>query len=351
MDTAIATLLNDAITKRTFPGAAVGVICGDQATFVTAGRTAYEDDSAVVTPETIYDVASLTKSVPLGILALQLIEQGRLELDKSLPDYLPEYAAPGGGDIKIRYLLTYTVIGFPFSKYASESTQALRRRILTEPLGGIPGQEYLYTNFPAYLLGLVIQRVANQPLDSLAKHSLFDPLGMRRTTFQASEAVGSVDEVAPTEVVDDTVLRGVVHDESARTLSADGEVVGHAGLFSCVSDMLRPVQALVHGGLLGQARILEASTIELLSQDQVPQVADRVTYGFELERPWMATTVPSGTFGKTGFTGCSLVVSPQHRVGWVLLSNHIHPKRSVTREAINAIRREIGDVILAHALP
>ncbi len=330
-----------------FPGAAVGIICDGKTSFITAGAITYEENAPLVQPETVYDVASLTKSVPIALLALQLIEAGKLALDESVPQYLPEYVAPGGADIKIRHLLTYTVIGFPFSKYASDA-KALRKRILSEPLRGIPGSEYLYTNFPAYLLGRVIQRLAGEPLDTLADKKLFKPLGMSRTSFHAA-TIAELAEIAPTEIVGDRALHGIVHDESARTLSADGETTGHAGLFSCVRDMLRPVEALVHDGSFNNVAILKPSTIALLSEDQVPEVEDRVTFGFELERSWMATGIPSGVFGKTGFTGCSLVVWPKQQVGWVLLSNHVHPHRPNSRDAINGVRRQLGDVVLAHA--
>src|SRR5665213_4201016 len=92
MQDEIRERLERAIKEKVFPGAVVGVVTRDGSrALVPVGNFTYEDDSSRVQEDTVYDVASITKSIPTGCIALKLIEEGKLALDDNLVSYLPDY--------------------------------------------------------------------------------------------------------------------------------------------------------------------------------------------------------------------------------------------------------------------
>jgi CubicO group peptidase (beta-lactamase class C family) len=368
----VARLCRAAVQKRLFPGCVVGFWRGDggdgggrdvasggrpdggrhgsaEAVVWPFGRLTYEANSPEVTAGTVYDVASITKSIPTGSLALMLAEEGRLGLDDRLVDYVPEVRSAEREQILIRHLLEYTVVfDIPggLAAVARRSPDEVLGRVLNAPLAAVPGTRYAYTNAPAILLGLVIERVCGRRLDVAAQERLFGPLGMRQTTFYP-EALGA-GVVAPTEVENGVEVRGRVHDEGAWALRQMGVVAGNAGLFSTAGDLLRFGRMLVAGGEFEGKRIFKPGTIELMHTNQIADLGESAGLGWELNRAVVTGSAGSDQmFGKTGFTGCIVMMNPVKRRTLVHLSNHTYPHRPQTREAIFAFRRELAGILFA----
>ena len=337
-----------AITEKVFPGCVVGIVAmnGSREVF-TFGNLTYEAESRKVTEETLYDVASITKSIPTASIAHLLIEQGKLRITDKLIDYIPEFRNSDREIVLIKHLLTYTLDGYGLASLKVKSTPQLIEALMTHDFEKRPGTIFKYSNIPAALLGLVVEKVSGETLDNLANAYFFKPLRMEKTTFFPEHF--PLPDIAPTEI--DSwrgLVQGVVHDESAYYCKRDGKIVGHAGLFSTAPDILNFLEMLLHGGVLCGKRYFSEETISQFETNQISELADCTGLGWELYQPrYMGKYSGKHTFGKTGFTGTLCVVDRERGVAYVILSNRTFPQRPADSSAINQFRADIGDIILA----
>lgn len=325
----IEVRVRKAIADRVFPGCVIGIVRSDGAReIVPFGTFTYETDAKKVTAETIYDLASVTKSIPLASLAALFIQENRCNLSDKVKTYVPELQNDYGATIED--VLRYRVQGPRLSQLQYETFEQIRTHIFEHGFSG-PPDDSSYSNMPAYVLGIVIERVGGALLPALAETYLFGPLKMHDTTFFPHD----IARCAPTEIVEHSALhkeeeiRGIVHDESARTFFRARRAVGHAGLFSTAPDMLNFLQALLQGKL---PAVREGAQKGL---------------GWQIAQPfWMGSRESDSAFGKTGFTGTSVLVDPQKNTGLVILSNRTYPRRTATQDAINTFRSDIADIVL-----
>ncbi len=343
----IEALCEAAISERVFPGCSVAYVRQGQTAELGFGRLTYDATSQKVHSQTLYDVASITKSVPTGSMMLKLVEARRIGLDDKVIDYLPELQNDHRELILIRHLLTYTVtfeLEGGVAALARKHPNAVIEQLMRVPLVSTPGTGYWYTNGPAILMGMIIERVYGRPLDEAAQDELFIPLGMMRTTFEPSSLEAA--EIAPSEISAGEQILGRVHDESAWAITKSGGRSGAAGLFSTASDLLRYSQMLLGQGGLDGVRIFNPETIKLMHTDQLSELPDRAGLGWELLPARLrGTKAGEQTFGKTGFTGCVMMLEPEMQAALVHLSNATYPKRPDSREPINAFRRELADLV------
>ena len=356
MDEQIRLLAESAIARRTFPGCVVGVVKRDGTRWVLPfGRFTYEESSPAVMGNTLYDVASITKSIPTGSLALQLIDEGRLSLDDKLIDFIPEFNNSDREAVRIKHLLTYTLDGYGFASalddgrglaaFQEGAGEALLNLLLTRDFEHRPGTVFKYTNIPAALLGLVVEKVYGEKIDVLASTRFFEPLGMMRSTFYPEKY--SKDEIPPTEI--DSwrgEVQGIVHEESAWLAKKDNTLFGHAGLFSTADDILTFMEMLLNGGELKGHRFFSEEIISQMEANQIPELNDSTGLGWELNQPrFMGKHCTPKTFGKTGFTGTLCAADRDKGVAYVILSNRTYPERSPDSAAINTFRADVGEIV------
>jgi CubicO group peptidase (beta-lactamase class C family) len=341
----IASLTRKAIDERVFPGGVVGYLRNGNSMVLPFGRLRYEHDAPEVQPDTVYDVASITKSVPTSSLLLQMIESGSVGLDDRVIDYIPDLDNQYRERITIRHLLTYTVIfNLPngLSGLVAEAGKNFIPELLRSPLMASPGERYFYTNPPALLMGMIIEKVGGTSLDRLANEHFFQPLGMHHSTFDPSGIAN--DAVAPSEMADDTDIQGVVHDESARMMREMGQRSGVAGLFTTAGDLLRFSRMMMNGGELDGRRYLDRRTIEEAAQNQLDAIGEHTGLGWEIHRPdVMGATARPHTLIKSGHTGCLLVIDLENQAATVYLSNRTYPHRS-DRAALRAYWRALNEL-------
>jgi CubicO group peptidase (beta-lactamase class C family) len=341
----LSRIAKAAIHERVFPGCVIGVVtAAGERLVLPFGRHTYDRDATAVRPDSIYDVASVTKAIPVSCAAVKALEQGTVALDARLVDRVPEYRAPGGERVTLWHLLTHTLDhGIRLSALKELPAGELLQAILDAGLRSEPGKVFAYANATSILLGMMVERIYGKPLDVVARELFFEPLGMSDTTFAPRSLPR--ERIVPTE--DDSwrggVVRGVVHDESAFVLRSI-MTPGSAGLFSTAPDLLRFVEALLRSGSRGG--MFTARTLERMGTNQVPHLATATGLGWELgRRDYMGDTCSDCTIGKTGFTGCVVMGDIRKRVGLVMLSNHTWPHRRADRSAIGRVRREVGEVV------
>jgi CubicO group peptidase (beta-lactamase class C family) len=339
-----------AISQKVFPGCVVGVVYrNSERIIVPVGHLTYSDDSPIVRDTTIYDCASITKSIPTACLALHYIDKGELKLGDKLTKYVPEFKNPDRKAITIKHLLTYTIGGYPLSPYKDKSAKELTDIIMTHEFAQRPGEAFLYSNLPAFLLGLVCERLGKHSLEWLARDRFFLPLHMDRTAFFTQQFLS--DEIAPTEVEENgREVRGIVHDESARVFAKEGRAVGHAGLFSCVPDLLNFLEMLLGYGERHGSIYFSAQTVEKMYTNQIADLNAYAGLGWQLcDANFMGRFAGLHTYGKTGFTGTSVVIEQDRGVAIAILSNRIHPSRASGTAGIRAFRNDIADMVFGAA--
>jgi len=339
-----------AIEQKVFPGCVVGIIRKNGERIVLPfGRFTYEEEAKPVKKDTIFDVASITKSNHTSCLALKLIDEGRLKLEDRLIKFVPEFRNSDRENVLIKHLLTQTLAfdhRVSLSSSKDKTPDEILEVIFTTEFENKPGRRYFYLNATSILLGLVVERIFAKKLDELAEEIFFNPLQMRRTTFFPLKKFEK-DEIMPTEIDNwrGRIIQGEVHDESAFTLQSK-LIVGSAGLFTTVPDLLNFLEMLLNKGELDRKKYFSPEMVELMHTNQLELIGGKIGLGWELCQPrYMGQYCTPKTFGKTGFTGCCCLCDISKEVGIVLLSNYTFPKRKPDATLINQVRRDIADIV------
>jgi len=334
----LETILTAAQAKHIFPGAVVGICGPDSLEIIPIGRVTYDSDSPLVIATTRYDVASITKTIPTAYLIWKFIEFGKLSLEQSVQELLPEWKGKHKDQVLLWHLLAQTVRyeSISLARLSSQGAPALLQHIREMELLEPPGTSYYYVNTNSILLGWILERVSGKNLQDLAEEYFWQPLEMQATGFFPQTAEHS--SIAPTEQLKDgTLLQGKVHDESARVLSAKGKAVGSAGLFSTVPNLLRFLQMLLRQG----EEVLRPETVEASWGTRTLTNGQTVGLGWEYNNPAWMGALGSDCYGKTGFTGGFCAVFPEEQRGIVMLSNAVHPQRPPERESLTTLRENL----------
>ena len=333
----IAPIVEQAIVEKKLPGAVVLVGRGDRVVYQRAiGQRALEPAREAMTLDTIFDVASLTKVVATTTSMMKLIEDGRVRLTDRVSTYIPGFERYNKANITVRQLMTHTSglrpdvdLGDMWVGY-DKAIELAMEEIPTAP----PGERFVYSDINYFLLGDIVKRVSGLPLDRFAKEHIFDPLGMKDTGFTPPASLRA--RIAPTEKCtpygwpcegpDMQMLRGVVHDPTARRMAG---VAGHAGLFSTAADLSIYARMLLNGGRYNGVRILSPLAVaKMTSPASGPSESNVRGLGWDIDSTFSANRgelLPIGSFGHTGFTGTSIWIDPLTRAFVVFMSNRVHP--------------------------
>lgn len=285
-----------------------------------------------MTPDTVFDVASLTKLFT-AILAVRQVERGALELGERVAAYLPEFGGAGKAGITVRQLLVHTSgLRAELPLYEAPDREGRLRMLWEEAPLAPPGTAYRYSDLNMIALHLLLERITGRGLETLLHDEITAPLGMHRTRFVPplswrAETAATEDARRPWARLDRGMVRGEVHDENAYAM---GGVAGHAGVFSRARDLAVLARTLLDGGVYGSTRVLSPASVDLLLtdvNDAFPGHAHGL--GFELDQRWyMGALSGPRTAGHTGFTGTSLVLAPDSDAFLILLANSVHPVRT-----------------------
>lgn len=338
-------VLGTGIEQRAFPGASVAITHkGRLIASKGVGRFTYESVSPQVTPETIYDLASITKVVATTVACMLLYQRGKLRLEQQITDVLPEFA---GNDarravVTLRMLLAHSS-GLPAYVKLFETAQN-RRQLLEQaqqiPLASEPGARAEYSDIGFILLGEALERITADPLDQFCAQEIFAPLHLCSMSFNPATALKPM--IPPTENdrgFRHRVIQGEVNDENAWVM---GGVAGHAGCFSTAVDVAILAECMLGGG----APLLDLHTVEVFTRRELMPAGTSRGLG------WDTRSLPSQSgkyfsprsFGHLGFTGTSLWIDPERRLSVTLLTNRTWPDRG--SQAIKQIRPAFHDAVI-----
>ncbi|WP_375481586.1 serine hydrolase domain-containing protein [uncultured Mycobacterium sp.] len=327
----VSKLMNDAVAAQRLPGAVVVIGHGGNVVFhqaygarKLAGEPGLDGSPAPAEPmteDTIFDIASLTKSLATATAVMQLYEQGAVQFDDPVQKYFPDFNPandPQRARVTLRMLLTHTSgepvdvnLADPWGLDRADKTEGIHRA-LTTPLQSVPGAGFRYSDINFILLGALVEKVTGEPEDVYVQRNVFAPLGMAETRYlPASKACGPhtirgtaiawtpaakalvpaacpagtwstslLSRIAPTARDEesradpaknpdyDALLRGTVHDPTARRM---GGVAGHAGVFATAQDVSIYAQALLDRLADRPSKFpLTRATLELMTIPEQP---------------------------------------------------------------------------------
>ena len=301
-----------------------------------AGRTRFDAGAALVTRDTVFDLASLTKVLATTTLAVDLVGQRRLDLDRRVGEYLPIWSGGDRERVTVRDLLEHTS-GLPAHREFFRTISgraAFAAAIAVEPLEYAPRSTSVYSDLGFILLGFIVEDVGGAPLDQQ-----FERWRAREGLRAPIRYTPPHDWRAHTAATEDDrwrgrMLQGEVHDENAAAL---GGVAAHAGLFGTAA-------AVGEFGRWWLRHLDQPHVLQFVQRTKVGSSSRALGWDTMLPTSSCGTRLSVLAFGHTGFTGTSLWIDPPRDLYIVLLTNRVHPTR--TNEQIQQVRRDFHDAVV-----
>ncbi|MGA8743009.1 MAG: exo-beta-N-acetylmuramidase NamZ domain-containing protein [Terracidiphilus sp.] len=327
-------VMEKAVADHEIPGAVLLVGHNGHVVYRKAfGWRSLEPTREAMTPDTIFDLASLTKCIATATSVMKLVQDGRVRLNDPIAKYLPEFAQNGKQDITVREVLTHFSGLAPDLDLSApwQGRDAAFNMAMRQTPANPPGSQFVYSDINFEVLGFLVEKVSGMALNDYAERNIFQPLGMKNTRFLPPDAWKP--RIAPTQYDEhDVMLRGTVHDPTARRM---GGVAGHAGLFSTADDLAIFAQEMLHG-----SRVLSRMSIEKMTTPQQPANAASLRgLGWDIDSPFSSNRgefLPVGSFGHTGFTGTSLWMDSVTDTYIILLANAVHPRGGTSTVSLRA---------------
>lgn len=379
---AIDSIATAAIKNKATPGCVVLVLQNSRIAYYKSFGHLNYDSTESTRLETVYDMASVTKICATTIAVMKLYEQGILQLDKTLGDYLPVVEGTNKAKLTIRDILLHQaglVAYIPFYKEIIDTTgrpdtalfaaepkanfttrvakglyqrndwkDTMMQRIMQSPLGA--RGKYVYSDNDFILLGKIVEELSGMTLDAYVQKHFYKPMALSASGFKPLERM-QLKSIAPSEqepIFRKQLIRGDVHDPGAAMF---GGVAGHAGLFSNAYDMAAVMQMLLNGGEFNGRRYLNKSTIDYFTAYQSAQ--SRRGLGFDKpekdnvtrKEPYPCASASPQTFGHTGFTGTCVWADPVYNLVYVFVSNRLTPDGTNNKLSRMNVRTEIQEAI------
>jgi CubicO group peptidase (beta-lactamase class C family) len=345
-------LMKQAVAEEIFPGGVLLVSKKGETIFLNAYGVANLDSREPVAPETIFDLASLTKPLATTLAVMWLVQHDQIKLEQRLGQLLTEFEHTDKARVKLKHLL-YHNSGIPDYRPYYETLngvttdsrrKALRKQLVQEPRINPIGQTVVYSDLGFMILAWVVEHVAQRRLDHFVVDEIYQSLGINRLFFIPDNLEDSRGSFAATENCPwrRKILEGQVHDENAYAV---GGIEGHAGLFGTADDINRLLIELLftyHGrtntGLFEQELLHQffqrlPGTDKALGFDTPSLTDSSCGQGFSQK-----------SIGHLGFTGTSFWMDLERSVIVILLTNRVHPSRD--NERIKEFRPQLHDAVM-----
>ena len=356
--TKLDSISDHAITNHATPGMQVAIVKNGSLVFEKSyGHYTY-DSMRQVQSGTLYDLASLTKVIATLPALAHLIDQGKVAMEDSIGQYLPEFVGSNKSSITIKQLLAHQgglQSYIPFWRmtmdgdrldafyYKTPEDEAIDRRsygyetdpILLDSLKSYIIQSklikdtdrYNYSDLGFMILHMIVEVVSEQTFDQFLRETFYDPMGLKSLVFNPISKGLKHESIAPTEY--DEQFRnyqvwGEVHDRNAAVF---GGVAGHAGLFSNAKDLAKMMSMLLNGGFYGGKRYITPETLEKFNIRHF--IDNRRGLGWDKKdgkKDSASKHASDQSFGHTGFSGTMVWADPEEDLIFVFLSNRIYPE-------------------------
>ena len=377
----IDSIANMGIALGAYPGCQIVVLHNNEITYSKSYGYLTYDSISRVNNNTIYDVASITKSLSTTLAMMKLYEDDKYDLNDKLSEFLPYLKNTNKKKITIKQALSHNAglkAWVPFYKetiienkpnplyYSFNYSDLVNYRIVCDSLcirkdyrdeilkkiaqSDInKKQGYQYSDLGFILLGDMIEVITKMQLDEFVSTNFYSPMALNHTGFNPRNKF-SVNNIAPTEndnYFRNKLIRGYVHDQ---TSSMMGGVAGHAGLFSNAMDIAKLCQMLMNDGEYKGRQYLKKTTIDTFNKKYFKN--NRRGLGFD--KPVMNSKnnnspcskyASEESYGHTGFTGTYFWIDPVENIGVIFLSNRVYPSANDNKLSKLNIRTDIHDLV------
>lgn len=343
----IQSFAEKALQQGVFPGIEILLAQEERILYHQAfGRLEPLPDSPILSKNALFDLASLTKPLATTFAILKLLDQRELELNTTASSIVPEWSEGAKSAITIKQLLTHTS-GLPdwVALYEPEFDREKGwHKLMNVALANPPGSTMIYSCLDFIILGEIIRRVSGTTLANFCDETLFQPLGLRRTTFHPDPKLS---DLVPTGLPPENPP-GIVDDKNSRLFGGEA---GNAGLFSCAEEILKLSQLIHQKGCVNEVRILSKEVVELLQHNHNPTPVTPHSLGWDYNpetAPYKSCgeRMPTGSLGHLGFTGTSLWLDPISKITVILLSNRVRMGRHEKIEPMKAFRPAMHNLLL-----
>lgn len=317
--------LKNAVDEGVFPGCVCAIVTDKQVDYYCEGFKSIYPIKQENCLNTLYDIASLSKVVATTPMILKLIQTNQLTYQTKVNEIIPEFK---NDKITILDLLTHTSglkadLGWPLGT----SKQEMFNDICSYAKSVVCHGEVIYSDISYMILGWIIEKITCKSLDQIIKEEIFLPLNMTHSYYCLDKS--HQQKAAPTEISPYThqLIQGTVHDRKAQNCNG---IAGHAGVFTNIYDLVNYTQMILNDGKFNHQVFLEKRYIDdmfkcLTNKGQVPRGIGFLTYDSD---GIFSKYHSYHTIGHTGFTGTSLFIDRENRIGIILLSNRIHVSRT-----------------------
>lgn len=346
----IEELIQLAIKDRIFPGCSLGVISSSGTEMYNFGKFTYESDSKLVDLNTIYDVASITKMVSTGFLCMQALQEGRISLEDRIQQYFPQFQSETA---TIKHLLSYTLDYQNFTEeekkrlIAELSVEEFMQGVFKLRLESRPGTVYKYSDATADIQGMLLEKVYGDNLNNLFKKYIVPKYDLKNTSLESKDL--NIENIVPSQVLDENDLQGLVNDPKARKKYLAGYFSGCAGLFSSVPDLLKVCEHMLKNKQEYELMQKDAFNLNvptpLCSGDNSTTDLRRMLDNTENVPGKIGDWKSRNIIGKSGFTGCQLLVDFDRGLALVFLSNRTYPDPTRDYPKFHEFRRNLVELI------
>jgi len=355
-------IVQGGVDQRAFPGAVLVVGRGDKVLYQKAyGRYTYASDAKPMRMDTLFDMASVSKVVGTASTAMALYEEGKLDLDKPVAEYINGFGQNGKEATTPRDLMTH-VSGLQSydspanakkrEKDGVSSADALIMQIASLKPRNEPRTTTTYSCLNMLTQARVNENIIGGRQDEFITKKMYEPLGMKDTTYRPTAE--QLERTAPTVRNDDGKdLIGKVHDPLASYHSPALHCPGNAGVFSTAPDMAKFCEMTIGLGTFRGKQIYKPETITTMTAIQTPKELSNVRgLGWDIyPKPPYATPFNNidgkRAIAHTGYTGTMIWIDMNTGAYMVLLTNRTYPDDSKKSSAgVSKARREVIDTIL-----
>jgi CubicO group peptidase (beta-lactamase class C family)/ubiquinone/menaquinone biosynthesis C-methylase UbiE len=355
---AISDRLRQYVATHEIAGAVTLVATPDRIIHFDEIGNADLDRSQPMRTDSIFWIASMSKPI-LATLVLMLQDEGLLSVDDPVEKYLPEFKALKTVDgksapITIRHLLTHTSGMGEITPVQARECKTLASVIplyVARPVGFTPGTKWAYCQSGINTGGRIAEVVTGEPLEKLLKRRLFDPLGMKDTTFylseeQLSRLAKSYRRTAKGDL--EATAIGFLNGKSPT--STDRFPAPNGGLFSTATDYARFCRMILRGGELDGKRYLKPETVKLMTTIQTGDLKTGFTAGNGWGLGWCVVREPQGitamlspgTFGHGGAFGTQAWIDPGVKRIYILMVQRANFPNSDASEVRKGFQEAAG---------
>lgn len=335
---AVDTIIENAIKKHITPGAALIVGTPEKILYQKAyGHYTYDPASKEVNLQSMFDMASCTKVFATTTCMMKLVDEGKIDIETPVKNFLPDFAQNGKGDVKVRNLLLHNS-GLPayYTPKAGETPKDIFNKIFALKFAYKTDSNMVYSCLNFVSTMKVIEAVTGMPMYKYYKENFTDPLGMTRTMFTPSEEYKK-DCLPATDS-----LQGVVHDPLARGLKG---LSGNAGLFSTVGDLAKICQVLLGNGVYQGKRYFKEETVKEFTTRYSAASSRALGWDTKSLQGYSSAgkLFSAKSFGHTGYTGTSVWMDPERKIFVILLTNRVYPDDKAN---VGPVRSNVADAVV-----